>query len=214
MEMEKLSVEEEKVNQLKNRAKINALTDLLTNIIILFLKSIFGAIVGYLLSKYIKCNEIKGIVLGIFCPWGFIFVDKITKFIYEKFGDLYDLICLITVGIYAVIWFCIKLYISCYIGIIAMPILIIYYIIKIYYACKNNYTEEVQTIYKNYAKQNDNDKNQVVINTENNYKSDNQYKIEFYCERCDKRISEETYDLYGGLCEECYTDLYIDNNYF
>ena len=111
MEMERLKVEEEKVNQLKNRAKINALTDLLTNFIILFLKSIFGAIVGYFLSKYLEFNEIKGIFLGIFCPWGFVFVDKITKFIYEKLEDLYNLICLTTVGIYAVIWFCIKLYI-------------------------------------------------------------------------------------------------------
>lgn len=33
---------------------------------------------------------------------------------------------------------------------------------------------------------------------------------QYYCERCDKRISQEEYEQYGDLCEECFDEVYYD----
>lgn len=50
----------------------------------------------------------------------------------------------------------------------------------------NNYTH---TTHKNY-------------NTDTNY--DNYFKDEYYCEMCFKKITEEEYDNFDGMCEECF----------
>jgi hypothetical protein len=51
--------------------------------------------------------------------------------------------------------------------------------------------------------------------TKNNKMSYNNNKIEtehFYCERCFKEISEEEYELYDCMCEDCHMDMHIDND--
>ncbi len=50
----------------------------------------------------------------------------------------------------------------------------------------NNYTN---TTHKKY-------------NTDTNY--DNYFKDEYYCEMCFKKITEEEYDNFDGMCEECF----------
>lgn len=39
-------------------------------------------------------------------------------------------------------------------------------------------------------------------NTDTNY--DNYFKDEYYCEMCFKKITEEEYDNFDGMCEECF----------
>ena len=36
---------------------------------------------------------------------------------------------------------------------------------------------------------------------------------EYYCQRCDKKISEEEYMEYAGLCEECDAEVYFEPRY-
>lgn len=60
--------------------------------------------------------------------------------------------------------------------------------------------EEVNKIEKKYNN----------ISSYSNYDFNTEYEYE--CERCFKRISEEDYDLYDGMCEECFDETHYDFN--
>lgn len=111
--------------------KNKKLNNLLMQVIAIFLVSILCGIVGYLLAKYTSSNMKKFVLLGICCPCGYILVNKFTEFLYKYFENLYDLLSLITLGIFAIICFILKVIASAYVGIVALPILIIYFFIAL-----------------------------------------------------------------------------------
>ena len=111
--------------------KDEKLNELLKQVVVFFLISVICGIIGYLLAKYTSSNIKKFIILGICCPWGYIVVDKITQFLYKYFKDLYELLSLISIGIFAALCFILKVIASAYIGIIALPIVIIYFFIAL-----------------------------------------------------------------------------------
>ena len=54
-----------------------------------------------------------------------------------------------------------------------------------------------------------------IITDEIDEGSVNQYidnQEEFECEMCFKKISEEEYELYDGMCEDCFMDVHIDSD--
>lgn len=107
------------------------LNNLLIAVIVFLVSSIICGIIGYLLAKYTSSNIKKFIILGICCPAGYIIVNKVTELLYEYFEDLYNLLSLITFGIFALFCFVLKVIISAFVGIIALPILIIYFFIAL-----------------------------------------------------------------------------------
>ena len=54
--------------------------------------------------------------------------------------------------------------------------------------------------------------NDYIKKVEKHYSYDEMEKEKFFCERCDKEISQEEYELYDNLCEECFYDVYFDLN--
>jgi hypothetical protein len=173
-------------------------------------------------------------VLGVACPWGFVVVNKIAMFIYDYIGSLINLLALITVGFFIIICFLVELYISCYVGIVAMPVMIIYYVIKIIKICKTDYTREAKGefntqfwIYppksqkiqiKRPVSQTEKDRlikeySKSHTSKKKSYNDFDDCKLEeeFYCERCLKKISEEEYEFNDCMCEECYEDVYFYN---
>lgn len=111
--------------------KDEKLNELLKQVIVFFLISMLCGIIGYLLATYTSSNIKKLIILGICCPWGYIVVDKFTQFLYKYFKNLYELLSLVTFGIFAVLCFILKVIASSYIGVIALPIVIIYFFIAL-----------------------------------------------------------------------------------
>lgn len=208
-------MDEEKLKIIKEKIRDEELVEIYIKVLGIFLLCIICAIVGYFFCKENKYNSIKGIIMGIACPWGYVVVDKVSKLLYDKLEDLYKLVCIVTIGIYAIIWFIIKLYISIYIGLIVGPIMAIYYVIQIRKIWKKDYSEEAKLKYNfEYADKNIK-QHKVQKTTSSTVTNDNllEYEAEkYYCEMCLKEISEEEYELYECICEECFMDIHTDKN--
>jgi hypothetical protein len=222
-------INDEEIKRKANQLKINELKEPISQLLLLSMFSVIGAF-------YAKSTG-ENIFLCICCPWGFAIVAKICLWIYQYICSLFNLLCLITVGFIAIICLVAVLYISCYVGIIAFPILFIYYIVKILSICKYDYIAEVNKCYncclysnskssinqektktpinqveknrliKEYSKPHTSKKK--VYNNFDNYKSE-----EFYCERCLKKISEDEYEMNDCMCEDCYTDVHLNDTDF
>ena len=206
-------MDEEKLKKIKEKIRDEELIKLYKNVLGILLICIICAIIGYLFCKENEYNKIKGVIMGIACPWGYIVIDKVSKLLYDRLEDLYKLVCIVTIGIYAVLWFIIKIYMSMYVGLIAGPIMAIYYIIQIRITWKKDYSEEARLRY--YLE--NVDKNiKIHENQTSNLQSvtnDNMEEHEkYYCEMCFKKISQEKYEMYGGMCEECFMDIHTDEN--
>ena len=145
---------------MSRKLRENEIETIFSKLIELLILSIIGGFVGFSFCKYNQYNIAFGIVLGIACPWGYVWVNHISKRFYDFFEDLYILISIVTFGLYAILWFLVKIFISAFVGIIAMPILIVYYIYNIILALKK----------KNNTKYND-------INLSNKNSSINMKKI-------------------------------------
>lgn len=207
---------EEKLKKLEKKNRDEHLSKIYEQVIILFGLSIIGGIIGYLFCKDNQYPIINGIILGIACPWGYIFVDKLSKTLNSlpAINDLYRLVCLITFGIYAILWFIIKLVLSAYAGMIVGPIIAIYYVVKIRRTWKDDYSEFAKTRY--YIEYPDEKTNYSIKNNSNTSKADNSLLIpkyedeKYYCEMCFKEITREEYETCECLCEECYMDIHTD----
>ena len=49
------------------------------------------------------------------------------------------------------------------------------------------------------------------LDEEDDIFGDNEENLEFECEVCFKKISEEEYELYDGMCEDCFYDAHLDD---
>ena len=206
-------MDEEKLKKLKEKIRDEELIKLYEKVLGILLICIICAIIGCLFCKENEYNQIIGIIMGIACPWGYIIIDKVSKLLYDKLEDLYKLVCLVTIGIYAILWFIIKIYISMYVGLIACPIMAIYYVIQIRITWKKDYREEAKLrYYLEYV-----DKNIKIHEnrtpTSKSAINDNMVEHEkYYCEICFKKISQEKYKIYGGMFEECFMDIHTDED--
>ena len=54
-------------------------------------------------------------------------------------------------------------------------------------------------------------KNISNLNYNTNFNYDNSFKEEYYCEMCFKKITEEEYENFDGMCEECFEAENFDN---
>ena len=140
-------MDEEKLKMIKEKIRDEELIEIYKKVLGIFLLCIICAVIAYFYCKENQYKPIRGIIMGIACPWGYVVVDKVSKLLYDKLEDLYKLVCIVTIGIYAIIWFIIKLYISMYVGLIAGPIMAIYYVIQIGKIWKKDYSEEAKSRY-------------------------------------------------------------------
>lgn len=206
----------EKLRKLEEKIRNEHLYDIYIKVIKLFILSIIGAVIGYFICKYNQYPIINWIILGIACPWGYMVVDKASEALNSAIDDLYILVCLITFGLYAIVWFIIKLIISAFVGLVAGPIIAIYYVVEIKRICKADYTDWARSrYYSEYPEE----KNYNYIKKDlNNPKEDSHLHLnkdrneQYHCEMCLKEISKEDYDAYECLCEECYMAIHTDEN--
>ena len=49
------------------------------------------------------------------------------------------------------------------------------------------------------------------LDEEDDIFGDNEENLKFECEVCFKKISEEEYELYDGMCEDCFYDAHLDD---
>ncbi len=173
-------------NKMDSTNKIKAIFGLIVFIAVISL----CAYVGYAYCKDNNGNVIKGILFGALFPLIILILDHKESFgfiIFSIITFLYVIICS---------------YIPLFIGIIAMPFVIIYFIFILLEECKNDIISQNQT-------QNKNTYTSTKCKTENN----NSYipKEEYYCERCFKKISEEEYEMNDCMCEDCYEDVVVNH---
>lgn len=183
--MEKISNRKKEIdNEIKNRL----LNDKYTELVKLILLSIVCAFIGY--SIFL---DIRYLILGIFCPWGFIPVHKVFMLIYEYVEPIYKYFALLTLGISAIFIFFFELFISGCVGIVALPIMLIHFILEI---------KQIKAKYEYKIK-----------NSSTNLINDNaiQFEDEYYCEQCYKRIKKEDFKHYNCMCKECFINA-IKNN--
>ena len=202
-----------------NKTKIKLDNDEVFNTVFKFiiftLVSSFFGYCGYTYCIENYYNVFKGIVFGALLPMILYFID-------ERFG-----LGFIKFIILVIAWICICEYIPLFIGIIALIWAIAYGIWRIIDAYNNRTVTETITVYEN--KQNKENKiNNAKIGTTYSTKVDDTYKkhsdnnyinielddYKYYCERCDKRISEEEYIENCGLCEDCDAEVYFGERYY
>lgn len=193
-----------------NKTKIKVDNDEVFNTVFKFiiftLVSSFFGYCGYTYCIENDYNVFKGIVFGALLPMILYFID-------ERFG-----LGFIKFIILVIAWICICEYIPLFIGIITLILAIAYGIWKIIYVFKNRTSTEKISIYDD-KHQNNNIKiktatSYTVYNTAKRYSENiklNEY--EYYCDRCDKRISEEEYIENCGLCEDCDAEVYFGERF-
>ena len=157
----------------------------------------FFAYAGYVYCKDNNGNVMKGIVFGILFPFIILILDQKESFGFIAFiiiTFLYIMICS---------------YIPLFVGVIAMPFVIGYFIRSVLDECK----DDIEKFDKNIT-----DKNQIQYKntyTSNNYEIENNNSFiseeEYYCERCFKKISEEEYEMNDCMCEDCYEDVVVNH---
>lgn len=208
-------MDEEKLKMIKEKIRDEELIEIYKKVLGIFLLCIICAVIAYFYCKENQYKPIRGIIMGIACPWGYVVVDKVSKLLYDKLEDLYKLVCIVTIGIYAIIWFIIKLYISMYVGLIAGPIMAIYYVIMIKITWKKDYSKAAKLKYDlDYADKsiNANENQKITSKTVTNENLLEYEDEKYYCEMCFRRISQEEYEMYECMCEECFMDIHTDEN--
>lgn len=170
---------------------------------------ILSCLFGYFGYKYCidnNYNTAKGIVFGALFP-----------FILWTLHDLFNF-GFIGYVLLVIIWIVICEYIPFFIGIIALISIGVYCIRKIINAYNNRIITETVTVYENKGEIANKEKVQPSYYIKN-YDTDLEKintefdEYEYYCERCDKRISEEEYIENCGLCEECDAEVYFGERY-
>lgn len=199
-------IKEEEKATIKKKIKNNLISADLTPIIVrLLCFIIISCIFGY--SAYSFCldngYDIKrGIVFAILFPMGIAVLKGLnfeSKLIYI---------------IYTILFFLLLDYIHTYIGIILLFVILLLFILEFISVLKEDRTEEIDRIYRQERKSKVKRINKYSQKNkkENKYTKINSIKEKYYCERCFKEISEEEYELYDEMCEECFEETHYDFN--
>lgn len=208
--------------EIKKELISNDLSELLGALIIILLITGVCGYVGYLYSKDNNISISHGIIFGTLFPLG---VSLLELF------DCNNFFCFI---LYTIVYIAIVSFLPTFFGGIILFLIIGIIIIDFVYIKRKDRTEEINNIIeKNNVDSNKNynyninenrvyDKSNISITPselktvdeeiENN-ENKNIYTEEVYeCEMCFKKISEEEYELYDGMCEDCFMDVHIDND--
>lgn len=185
--------------KISNELKSRELTQIIIGLLCFFvLSGIFGYI-GYSFCLDNNYDIQRGIVFGILFPMGIAILKETNfenKFIYVA---------------YTLIYFFLLDYIPTYIGIVLLFIIILLFVAVFVYVLRKDRSEEVDRIYRQEHC------NEVKISENYKQLNDQDEDIDFnfleevyYCERCFKRISQEEYELYDDMCEECFEETHYD----
>ncbi len=194
--------------EIKSELISNDLSDLLGTLILILLIAGICGYVGYIYSKDNNLSISHGIIFGILFPLG---VGLLELF------DLNNFFCFI---LYTIVYIAIVNFIPTFVGGIILFLLILIFMIDYIYIEEKDRTEEINNIIA---------KNNIVSNKSYNYNTDvkevydksdeyltsSEPKImeeEFECEMCFKKISEEEYETYDGMCEDCFMNVHIDDD--
>ena len=184
---------------IKSQLISNELNEFLKSLIVFLLISILFGYVGYIYSKDNNLSISHGIIFGVLFPLGVGLLEM------SNFSNFF-----ITL-IYTIAYLAIASHIPTFVGGIILFIIIGLLVINFIYIEKKDRTKEIEE-YNNYN--NCNKKRNVTTIQNNNYIAED-YSIkenpeEYECEMCFKKISEEEYELYDCMCEECFMDAHTD----
>ena len=199
-------IKEEEKATIKKKIKNNLISADLTPIIVrllcfLILSGIFGYI-GYSFCLDNGYDIQRGIIFAILFPMG---IALLKGFNFES-----KLIYII----YTILFFLLLDYIPTYIGIMLLYVIVVLFILEFILVLKEDRTEEIDRIYRQERKSTVKRINKYSQQNkkENEYIKINSMKEKYYCERCFKEISEEEYELYDDMCEECFEETHYDFN--
>ena len=185
-------------NNINENAKLEKIYNIIGQLIIYILLGIFGAYVGYIFCKDNNYNITKGIIFGFLLP-----------FIWLEIKDKYDFGFIIFV-IFLILWVVLCSYIPTFIGIIAIFLIILKYVLDIINLLKN----KPNTINESHEPKNKleyTDNSSFSLYYDDTNSDMNILEEGFYCERCFKKISEEEYEMNDGMCEDCYEDVVVNH---
>ena len=199
-------IKEEEKATIKKKIKNNLISADLTPIIVrllcfLILSGIFGYI-GYSFCLDNGYDIQRGIIFAILFPMG---IALLKGFNFES---------KIIYIIYTILFFLLLDYIPTYVGIILLFVIVLLFILEFILVLKEDRTEEIDRIYRQERKSTVKRINKYSQQNkkENEYIKINSMKEKYYCERCFKEISEEEYELYDDMCEECFEETHYDFN--
>ena len=199
-------IKEEEKATIKKKIKNNLISADLTPIIVrllcfLILSGIFGYI-GYSFCLDNGYDIQRGIIFAILFPMG---IALLKGFNFES-----KLIYII----YTILFFLLLDYIPTYVGIILLFVIVLLFILEFILVLKEDRTEEIDRIYRQERKSTVKRINKYSQQNkkENEYIKINSMKEKYYCERCFKEISQEEYELYDDMCEECFEETHYDFN--
>lgn len=176
-------------------------------IIITFLLVCFLGYVGAKIALENNFNIYQGVACGVLFPFGIVLVKQIVI-------DIMQLNA-IEVFICYIVYFFITYLIFSYLPSWFSVILLILFLYIIIFGIISNYLivpKEEKTIDNNENSKKSNKKNDIKVYNEKKYTSIRDKQEEYYCERCNKAITYEEYELNDYLCEDCYVDVHTDEN--
>ncbi len=205
----------EKLN-IKNKLISEDLSKLLGALVVLFIASGLCGYIGYIFSIDNNLSISHGIIFGIIFPLG---VGLLELFNCNNF------FCFI---LYTILYIAVINYIPTFVGGIILFLLIGVIIIDFVYIKEKDRTEEVEEYYNHikYIKEKNESRQSAeelireygTIKDMENSKSDTDIDYSkrneevYECEMCFKKISQEEYELYDCMCEDCFMDVHIDDD--
>ena len=189
--------------KIKDKLISKELTDIIVGLIsFIMLSAIFGYI-GYSFCLDNGYDIQKGIVFGILFPMGIAILKE------SNFGSK------ITYIAYTILYFILLNYIPTYIGIALLCLIILLFIGIFISVLKKDRSEEIDKIYRQeycnstkkpkFKRSADYKKTIIDKSEDSNFPEE-----KYYCERCFKEISQEEYELYDDMCEECFEETHYD----
>ncbi len=212
----KLENEKEKFDMKKEfiSKDLNELFKLLVKFFVMMV--LFGYI-GYVYSKDNNISISHGIIFGSIFPLGIAILNS------NNYNSIFTYI------IYTIAYLIIVDYIPTFIGIIVLFTIILVFIGKFIYIEKKDRTEEILEYYNSKksnntitTSNNESATKEIIENYStkrpnerlNDYDDErfSNYEEEYECEICFKKISEEEFELYDCMCEECFMEVHIDED--
>ncbi len=210
--------DKEKLN-IKKELILDDLSKLLALLVVFLLVAGLCGYAGYAYSKDNNLNIDHGIIFGILFPLGVGLLELLN------INNFFSFI------LYTIVYLSIVSSLPTFVGVIILFLIIAISIMDAIYIIKKDRTEEIERNYKKNTHSNtksvidvpnnryssnhttesliDNIDIDDIDNTENDYFKEDD---EFECEMCFKKISQEEYELYDCMCEECFMDVHIDND--
>ena len=189
--------------KIKDKLISKELTDIIVGLIAFIILSCIFGYIGYKFCLENGYDVQRGIVFCILFPMGIAILKE------SNFGSK------ITYIAYTILYFILLNYIPTYIGIALLCLIILLFIGIFISVLKKDRSEEIDKIYrqeycnstkKPKFKGSADYKKTIIDKSEDSNFPEEKY----YCERCFKEISQEEYELYDDMCEECFEETHYD----